>query len=228
MVSDIPAGDGKIANLFFYRVGAMASIAVETTVDADVVEIVVAPRGCAVFFYLKNVFKINNRVQPQSGEILENRRNSKNIKNDFAFFSCTVYLHRILLNLTLFSAFNYVSPLKINAGNISGLAWSIPTSRQKSIPNWRGSPPLLVSGTGGRPPLLVQGTEGRPPLLAQGTGVRPRLLAQGTEGRPPLLVQGTEGLPPLQAQGTVVHPRQLAQGTDDPVAFFRICSNQQT
>jgi hypothetical protein len=29
----------------------MASIAVETTVDADVVEIVVAPRGCAVFFF---------------------------------------------------------------------------------------------------------------------------------------------------------------------------------
>jgi hypothetical protein len=99
-----------------------------------------------------------------------------------------------------------VSACKINVGNISGLAWSIPTSRQKSTPNWRGSPPLLVSGTGGRPPLL----------------------AQGTEGRPPLLVQGTEGRPPLQAQGTAVRPRLLAQGTDDPVAFFRKCSNQQT
>ncbi len=38
----------------------MASIAVETTVDADVVEIVVAPRG-----YLKNVFKVNIK-QPSS------------------------------------------------------------------------------------------------------------------------------------------------------------------
>jgi hypothetical protein len=62
-------------------------------VDADVVEIVVAPRGCAVFFLFENVFKINNRVQPQSGEILENRRKSRNIKNDDAFFSCAVYLH---------------------------------------------------------------------------------------------------------------------------------------
>ncbi len=75
----------------------------------------------------------------------------------------------------------HVSAFMINAGNISGLAWSIPTSRQKSTPNWRAFPPLLVSGTGGRPPLLAQGTEVRPPLLAQGTGVHPRLLAQGTD-----------------------------------------------
>ncbi len=138
---------------------------------------------CCIFFIWKTFSRWTTEFSlkvAQSGEILENRRKSRNIKNDDAFFSCTVYLHHILLNLTLFYAFNYVSPLKINAGNISGLAWSIPTSRQKSTPNWKGFPPL--SGTEGRPPLLVSGTGvPRPPLLAQGTGVRPRLLAQGTD-----------------------------------------------
>ncbi len=71
-------GTGK--SLTFLQCRSHGSTAVEITVDADVVEIFVAPRGCAVFFYLKNIFKINNRVPLQSGKILENRRKSRTLK----------------------------------------------------------------------------------------------------------------------------------------------------
>jgi hypothetical protein len=59
LVSDIPAGDGKIAN-FFYSVGA-------------------GPGNCCTFLFEK-LFKINYRVPLQSGKILENRRKSRTLK----------------------------------------------------------------------------------------------------------------------------------------------------